>query len=54
MVWQQEQSRLREAGELAAWNIYRRKLKTLNRVKLIVSRAEIYTHYACLTPPEFS
>ena len=36
LMWQQEQARLHEAGEQTTWNMYRRKLKTLNRNKLIV------------------
>jgi hypothetical protein len=36
LMWQQEQVRLHEAGEETTWNMYRRKLKALNRNKLIV------------------
>jgi Transposase DDE domain len=36
LMWQEEQARLHEAGEQTSWNMYRRKLKALNRNKLIV------------------
>jgi len=36
LMWQQQQARLHEAGEQTSWNMYRRKLKTFNRNKLIV------------------
>jgi len=36
LMWQEEQVRLHEAGEQTSWNMYRRKLKALNRNKLIV------------------
>lgn len=36
LMWQEEQARLHEAGERTSWNMYRRKLKALNRNKLIV------------------
>jgi hypothetical protein len=83
LMWQQEQSRLHEADEQTTWNMYRQKLKTINRNKLIVfvdssfgiffshevfmlagvpvhdaekvlsiTRAQIYTHYTGLTPPD--
>jgi len=35
-MWQEQQARLHEAGEQTSWSMYRRKLKTLNRNKLIV------------------
>lgn len=85
LMWQQEQARLHEAGEQTSWNMYRRKLKALNRNKLIVfvgtlfgiflshevfmlagvpvhdaekelniTRAQIYTQYTGLTPPDSS
>ena len=84
-MWQQEQARRHQAGEQTSWNMYRRKLKALNRNKLIVfignsfgiffshevfilagipvhdaekelklSRAQIYTHYTGLKPPDSS
>lgn len=85
LMWQQEQARRHQAGEQTSWNMYRRKLKALNRNKLIVfignsfgiffshevfmlagipvhdaekelklSRAQIYTHYTGLKPPDSS
>jgi hypothetical protein len=36
LIWQQEQMRLHELGEETTWNMYRRRLKMLNRNKLIV------------------
>jgi len=85
LMWQEEQARLHEAGEQTSWNMYRRKLKAINRNKLIVfvgavfgiflshevfmlagvpvhdaekelniSRAQIYTQYTGLTPPDSS
>lgn len=85
LMWQEEQARLHQAGEQTSWNMYRRKLKALNRNKLIVfvgsvfgiflshevfmlagvpvhdaekelkiTRAQIYTHYTGLTPPDSS
>ena len=36
LMWQEEQMRLHEAGEQTSWDMYRRKLKALNRNKLIV------------------
>lgn len=36
LMWQREQERLHQAGEETSWNMYRRKLKALNRNKLIV------------------
>ncbi len=84
-MWQEEQARLHEAGEQTSWNMYRRKLKTLNRNKLIVfvdssfgiffshevfmlvgvpvhdtgkelniTRAQIYTQYTGMIPPDSS
>ena len=85
LMWQQEQARLHEAGEQTSWEMYRRKLKALNRNKLIVfvdlffgiffshevfmlagvpvhdaekelniTRAQIYTQYTGLAPPDSS
>jgi hypothetical protein len=36
LMWQEEQSRLEALGEQTSWQMYRRKLKMLNRNKLIV------------------
>ncbi|RPJ08858.1 MAG: hypothetical protein EHM36_04945 [Deltaproteobacteria bacterium] len=36
LMWQEEQSRLHELGQETTWEMYRRKLKMLNRNKLIV------------------
>ena len=36
LMWQEEQARLHEAGKQTSGNMYRRKLKALNRNKLIV------------------
>jgi len=36
LMWQQEQARLDALGEETSWEMYRRKLKMLNRNKLIV------------------
>jgi hypothetical protein len=36
LMWQEEQARLHELGEETSWEMYRRKLKMLNRNKLIV------------------
>ena len=85
LMWQEEQTRLHQAGEQTTWNMYRRKLKALNRNKLIVfvgpcfgifsshevfmlagvpvhdaekelktSRAQIYTRYTGMAPPDSS
>lgn len=85
LMWQEEQERLHQAGEQTSWNMYRRKLKALNRNKLIVfvgplfgiffshevfmlagvpvhdaqkelkiTRAQIYTQYTGLPPPDSS
>jgi hypothetical protein len=35
LIWQEEQMRLHMAGEQTSWDMYRRKLKSLNRNKLI-------------------
>jgi len=36
LMWQEEQARLHELGKETSWEMYRRKLKMLNRNKLIV------------------
>jgi hypothetical protein len=85
LMWQEEQTRLHQAGEQTTWSMYRRKLKALNRNKLIVfvgpcfgifsshevfmlagvpvhdaekelktSRAQIYTRYTGMAPPDSS
>jgi hypothetical protein len=36
LMWQEEQARLNELGKETSWEMYRRKLKMLNRNKLIV------------------
>jgi len=36
LMWQEEQARLHELGQETTWEMYRRKLKMLNRNKLIV------------------
>ncbi len=36
LMWQEEQARLHELGEETSWEMYRRRLKMLNRNKLIV------------------
>lgn len=36
LMWQQEQARLHELGKETSWEMYRRRLKMLNRNKLIV------------------
>jgi Transposase DDE domain len=36
LIWQKEQARLHEADKETSWNMYRRRLKSLNRNKLIV------------------
>jgi Transposase DDE domain len=36
LMWQEEQSRLHELGKETSWEMYRRRLKMLNRNKLIV------------------
>jgi Transposase DDE domain len=36
LMWQEEQARLHELGKETTWEMYRRKLKMLNRNKLIV------------------
>jgi len=36
LMWQEEQARLHELGKETSWEMYRRRLKMLNRNKLIV------------------
>jgi hypothetical protein len=42
LMWQEEQMRLHQAGKETTWDMYRRKLKALNRNKLIVFVSSYY------------
>jgi hypothetical protein len=42
LMWQEEQARLHALGEETSWEMYRRKLKMLNRNKLIVFVASYF------------
>jgi hypothetical protein len=42
LMWQQEQARLHALGKETTWEMYRRKLKVLNRNKLIVFMGNLF------------